>query len=73
MSVEQFIGSFKVPSQELILNFDAMDDTVNGHQVGQFFHGYYDRYCFLPLYVFYDEQLPVSYWRRSNIDGARHG
>ena len=70
--VEQFIASFDAPPEELILDFDATDDPVHGRQAGRFFHGYYDKYCFLPLYVFCGEQLLVGYLRRSNIDGAQH-
>ena len=47
--VEQFIASFPTPPPELILDFDATGDPVQGHQEGRFFHGYYDQYCFLPL------------------------
>ena len=50
--VETFIDSFKRPPKKLILDFDATDDVVHGKQEGRFFHGYYDHYCFLPLYVF---------------------
>jgi Transposase DDE domain group 1 len=70
--VEQFIRSHKRAPKELILDFDATDDAVHGEQAGRFFHGYYDHYCFLPLYVFCGEQLLVSYLRPSNIDPARH-
>ena len=70
--VEKFIESFKVPPKELILDFAATDDEIHGHQVGRFFQGYYDHYCFLPLYVFCGEQLLVSYLRPSNIDEAKH-
>jgi hypothetical protein len=70
--VEQFIASFKEPPKELIRDFDATDDPVHGHQEGRFFHGYYDCYCCLPLYVFCGDQLLVSYLRPSNIDGAKH-
>jgi hypothetical protein len=70
--VEQFIASFPTPPSELILDFDATDDPVHGRQEGRFFHGYYDHYCFLPLYVFCRDQLLVSYLRPSNIDGAKH-
>jgi len=70
--VEQFIQSFKRPPRELILDFDATDDLVHGKQEGRFFHGYYDQYCFLPLYVFCGGQLLVSYLRPSKIDGAKH-
>ena len=70
--IAAFIGSHAKPPEELILDFDATDDPVHGKQEGRFFHGYYDHYCFLPLYVFCGDQLLVSYLRRSNLDGARH-
>ena len=70
--VERFIASFDAAPAELVLDFDATDDAVHGRQEGRFFHGYYDHYCFLPLYVFCGDQLLVSYLRPSNIDGAKH-
>ena len=72
MIVEQFIASFSDVPKELILDFDATDDTVHGKQEGRFFFFYYDNYCFLPLYVFCQDQLLVSYLRPSKIDGAKH-
>jgi len=50
--IEQFIASFKKAPKKLILDFDAADDRAHGNQERRFFHGYYDHYCFLPLYVF---------------------
>jgi hypothetical protein len=70
--VEKFIASFKEPPTRLVLDFDATDDPVHGLQQGRFFHGYYDHYCFLPLYVFCGGQLLAAYLRPSNIDAARH-
>ena len=70
--VDQFIASFKRPPKQLILDFDATDDRVHGDQEGKFFHGYYDHYCFLPLYVFCGDRLLCAYLRRSNIDPALH-
>ncbi len=70
--VERFIASHASPPEELILDFDATDDAVHGHQEGRFFHGYYDHYCFLPLYVFSGERLLVAYLRPSKIDAAKH-
>jgi len=70
--VEKFIASFKEAPTRLVLDFDATDDPVHGQQHDRFFHGYYDHYCFLPLYVFCDSQLLGAYLRPSNIDGARH-
>lgn len=70
--LEQFMASFDVPPESLIMDFDATDDPVHGQQEGRFFHGYYRHYCFLPLYVFCGDHCLVSYLRPSNIDGARH-
>lgn len=70
--VETFIASFERPPEELVLDFDATDDPLYGKQEGRFFHGYYDCYCYLPLYVFCGEQLLVAYLRPSKIDGAKH-
>lgn len=70
--VEKFIESFHEIPDELILDFDATDDLVHGEQEGRFFHGYYGKYCFLPLYVFCNDQLLVSYLRPSNQDAAKH-
>jgi hypothetical protein len=70
--VEQFIASFDRPPDELILDFDPTDDAVHGTQEARFFHGYYDEYCFLPLYVFCGSQLLVAYLRPSNIDASLH-
>jgi hypothetical protein len=70
--VDTFIASHREAPEEIILDFDATDDEVHGKQEGRFFHGYYDHYCFLPLYVFCGEHLLVAYPRPGNIDGARH-
>jgi hypothetical protein len=70
--VEQFIASFEQPPQEIVLDFDATDDPVHGEQEGKFFHGFYDEYCFLPLYVFCGDQLLVAYLRPANRGAAYH-
>jgi hypothetical protein len=70
--VEQFIASFKTAPEELVLDFDATDNPLHGQQEGRFFHGYYDSYCYLPLYVFCGQQLLCAYLRPSRIDAAQH-
>jgi hypothetical protein len=70
--VELFVESHTTAPTELVLDFDATDDEVHGKQVGRFFHGYYDHYCFLPLYVFCGDQLLVPYLRTADGDPARH-
>ena len=68
--VDLFLESHKQAPEEIILDLDATDDPIHGHQEGRFFHGYYDCYCYLPLYIFCGDQLLASKLRVSNIDGA---
>ena len=68
--VESFISSYTSEPDVLVLDFDATDDPVHGGQERKFFHGYYDNYCFLPLYVFCESQLLVAYLRPADIDPA---
>jgi hypothetical protein len=70
--VEQFIAAHPTPPAELVLDFDATDDPVHGRQENRFFHGYYDGYCFLPLYVMCGDHLLVAYLRPSDSDASRH-
>ena len=70
--VDRFIAAHPEPPEALILDFDATDDPVHGHQEGRFFHGYYDHHCFLPLYVFCGDELLAAYLRPANIDAAKH-
>jgi len=68
--VDVFVESFKKSPKEIILDFDATDDSVHGNQLGRFYHGYYKKYCFLPLYVFCGKHLLAGYLRPSNLDAA---
>jgi hypothetical protein len=68
--VELFLEAYREAPQEIVLDLDATDDPLHGHQEGRFFHGYYDGYCYLPLYIFCGEHLLCSKLRCSNIDGA---
>lgn len=70
--VDVFIQSHKKPPKELVLDFDATNDPVHGGQLGAVFHGYYDQYCFLPLYVFCGEFLLAAYLRPGDSDAAKH-
>jgi hypothetical protein len=68
--VELFLEAHQTPPEEIILDLDATDDPVHGRQEGRFFHGYYDCYCYLPLYVFCGQHLLAAKLRRSNIDAS---
>ena len=72
LMASRFISSFEKAPKKLVLDFDATDDPVHGNQEGRFFHGYYDHYCFTPLYIFCGDQILGCYLRPANIDGAKH-
>jgi hypothetical protein len=65
-----FLQAKRETPSVLIIDLDATDDPVHGHQEGRFFHGYYGHYCYLPLYIFCGESLLWAELRPSNIDGS---
>jgi len=68
--VDLFLDAHAKPPARITLDLDATDDPIHGRQEGRFFHGYYDGYCYLPLYVFSGEHLLAAKLRRSNIDAS---
>src|SRR3984957_1249036 len=68
--VDMYLDTHARAPKQIILDLDATDDPLHGHQEGRFFHGYYDGYCYLPLYIFAGEHLLCAKLRRANIDGA---
>lgn len=70
--VDVFLDSFQEAPEELILDYDATDDLTHGNQEKRHFNGFYDGYCFLPLYVFCGDQILVSYLRPSSVGAAHH-
>ena len=41
--VALFLQAHRAPPQRIVLDLDATDDPIHGHQLGRFFHGYYKR------------------------------
>jgi hypothetical protein len=68
--VELFVDAHSAPPAQITLDLDATDDPLHGHQEERFFHGYYDNYCYLPLYVFCGRHLLASKLRPANIDAS---
>jgi len=68
--VDLFVEAHARAPKQIILDLDATDDPLHGEQEGRFFHGYYDCYCYLPLYVFCGRHLLVAKLRRADIDAA---
>jgi hypothetical protein len=68
--VDLFVESQARPPRAIVLDLDATDDPLHGEQEGRFFHGYYDCYCYLPLYVFCGRHLLLAKLRRADIGAA---
>ncbi len=68
---EIFIESHRTAPEEVVLDLDATDIPLYGHQPERFFHGYYDTYCYLPLYIFAGDQLLCARLRPANQDAAK--
>lgn len=68
--VDLFLEAHDAAPVEIILDVDATDDPLHGHQEGRFFHGYYRGYCYLPLYIFCGEHLLCARLRKADQDGA---
>ena len=66
--LDLFVEAQATPPEEIVLDCDATDDPLHGHQEGRFFHGYYREYCYLPLYLFGGEHLLCARLRT-----AEHG
>ena len=74
-AVDRLLTDLYIQSQprqpkRIVLDLDATDDRLHGHQEGRFFHGYYGHYCYLPLYIFAGEQLLCARLRPANIDAS---
>jgi len=68
--VDIALRSARKPPPVMVIDLDATDSPLHGHQEGRFFHGYYDCYCYLPLFVFWDRHLLAAKLRPANIDAA---
>jgi hypothetical protein len=68
--VDLFLDAHQKPPKQIVLDLDATDDPLHGNQEGKFFHGYYDCYCYLPLYIFCGRHLLAAKLRRANADAA---
>jgi Transposase DDE domain group 1 len=68
--VTLFLQAQDRPPDRIVLDLDATDDPIHGHQLGRFFHGYYQNYCYLPLYIFCGDHLLCARLRPSDIDAS---
>ena len=68
--VDLFLEAHERAPREIVLDLDNTDIPLHGEQEGRFFHGYYDEYCYLPLYVFCGRHLLLARQRRANVAGS---
>ena len=68
--VDLYLEAHDTAPERIVLDLDATDDPIHGHQEGRFFHGYYDCYCYLPLYIFAGRHLLAAKLRTADQDGA---
>jgi len=68
--VQLFVESYQTAPEQIVLDVDTTDLPLHGKQEGRFFHGYYDHYCYLPLYVFCGEQVLCARLREANHDAS---
>jgi len=70
LMVKLFLESLAQAPERIVLDMDTTDLPLHGKQEGRFFHGYYDSYCYLPLYIFCGEQILCARLREANHDAA---
>jgi hypothetical protein len=68
--VDVFVEAHTTAPEQIVLDVDTTDVALHGDQEGRFFHGYYDQYCYLPLYMFCGEHLLWARLRPANIDAS---
>ncbi len=68
--VKVFLESYQKAPDEIIVDMDTTDLPLHGKQEGRFFHGYYDSYCYLPLYIFCGDHVLGARLREANHDAA---
>lgn len=68
--VDAFVQQYVVPPTRIVLDLDTTDFVLHGHQLGRFFHGYYDAYCYLPLYIFCGDHPLLALLRPSDVDAS---
>jgi hypothetical protein len=68
--VDVFLEAHARAPRQIVLDLDATDTPLHGQQEARFFHGYYNQYCYLPLYIFCEDHLLCARLRPSNQDAS---
>jgi hypothetical protein len=68
--VDIFLEAHAKAPRQIVLDLDVTDTPLYGKQEERFFHGYYNEYCYLPLYIFCGDHLLCARQRASNQDAS---
>src|SRR5579872_5780337 len=68
--VDIFLEAQGQAPRQIVLDLDVTDTPLHGQQEDRFFHGYYNEYCYLPLYIFCGDHLLCARQRASNQDAS---
>jgi Transposase DDE domain group 1 len=68
--VELMMDAHDEVPRQLTIDIDATHDPIHGEQEGRHFNGFYDCYCYLPLYIFAGRHLLAAKLRSADKDAA---
>lgn len=68
--LDVFMDAHSDQPAQLVLDLDVTDTPLHGRQEGRFFHGFYDEYCYLPLYIFCEDHLLAVRLRQADQDAS---
>ena len=68
--VDIFLEAHAKAPRQMVLDLDVTDRPLYGQQEDRFFHGYYNEYGYLPLYIFCGDHLLCARQRTSNQDAS---
>ena len=68
--LEMGVRALPADTREVILDFDASDDPLHGQQEGRFFNGFYQEYCYLPLFCFAGDVILWAQQQTADHEGS---
>jgi len=68
--VKAFLNNYPGRPKRIVLDLDVTDNELHGKQEGRFFHGHYDCYCYLPLYIYCGDDLLCAKLRPADVEPA---
>ena len=70
--VGMLLESYAKAPRQIVLDLDVTDTPLYGQQEDRFFHGYYNEYCYLPLYILCGDHLLCARQRAAAVRSLAH-